>query len=174
VPASGSSRCRKAQPTTLSMALCRPTSSRTHRARRRRRKPRRVQPPVAANAACASRSRSGSDATSAAGAAGRIHARRLDRHRLERALAADAARRRGVEAALQPLRIEAGASTSTGSRRGRRAARASRASPSESRSRARAPRRARASASSRRPDAADPDLERLLDRDPVALGRAGR
>ena len=37
-----------------------------------------------------------------------LDARRLDRDRLERALAADPARGRGVEAALQARRVEAG------------------------------------------------------------------
>ena len=76
--------------------------------------------------------------------------RRLDRHGVERALAADAARGRGVEAALQPARRR-----HRGRRRRRcwrrdRRARAPRAAavPPRGRSRARALRRAPASASS--------------------------
>ena len=64
---------------------------------------------MAAKAGCASRSRSGRPRRApAATRSSRLDARRLDRDRLERALAADAARRRGVEAALEPRRIEAG------------------------------------------------------------------
>ena len=58
------------------------------------------RPPVASNAGCASRSRSGSPARSAAGSRQlALDPGRLDRDRLERALAADTARRRRVEAA---------------------------------------------------------------------------
>ena len=63
--ASGRSCSRNAQPTTLSSALCRPTSSRTHNGSPTAEKsPVACRPPVTANAACASRSRSGSDPTS--------------------------------------------------------------------------------------------------------------
>ena len=78
---------------------------------------------------------------------------RLDRDRLERALAADAARGRRVEAPLEPRRRRRRARRPRPcSRRGRRKPRRERPqSPRRGRSRARAPRRARASASSPRP-----------------------
>ena len=62
---SGSSPSRNAQPTTLSIALWRPTSSRTHSSSPSAVKsPVAWRPPVAANARCASRKRSGSADTS--------------------------------------------------------------------------------------------------------------
>src|SRR5262249_18224474 len=66
--ASGSSPSPNAQPTTLSNALCRPTSSRTQRGSpAEEKRPVAWSPPVSANAACASRSRSGREATSESG-----------------------------------------------------------------------------------------------------------
>src|SRR5262249_18784347 len=60
----GSSCAGRAQPTTLSIGLCRPTSSRTPRASPAREKsPVACNPPVTSNAACPSRSRSGNEAT---------------------------------------------------------------------------------------------------------------
>ncbi len=101
-------------------------------------------PPVEANAACASRSRSGSVARSAAGIVSVLSTgRRLDGDRLERALAADAARRRRVERPRQPVGIEPGRLELDRVRgqvvrdAGRRAA----AGPPRARTRARAPRR---------------------------------
>ena len=60
-PVSGSRRSRAAQPTTLSTALCRPTSSRTTTGSPWAvNRPAACRPPVRANARCAARSRSGS------------------------------------------------------------------------------------------------------------------
>src|SRR5262249_34635704 len=66
--ASGSSPSPNAQPTTLSNALCLPTSSRTQSVSPAdEKRPVAWSPPVSANAACASRSRSGREATSESG-----------------------------------------------------------------------------------------------------------
>ena len=150
--ASGSSSFANAQPTTLSNALWRPTSSR-----------RQTSSPVAVEESCrvqtAGRRERGlrlaqplgqrRDEPSGDGQPA-LDSRGLDRDRLERALAADAARRRGVEASLQPRRVESRA------RRPRRRSRPDRPAPARrsdevpprGRSRARAPRRAPACASS--------------------------
>ena len=140
---------------TLSIALCRPTSSRRQSSSPSAvKRPVACRPPVASNAACASRSRSGQRRErSERHAQSALDSRRLDGDRLERALAADAARRRRVEAPLQPRRVEARAPRRRPcSRRGRPAARGRRArAPPRGRSRARAPRRGPASASSPRP-----------------------
>ena len=133
------------------------------------------------NAAWASRSRSGSEATSAAcDAQVALDRRRLDRDRLERALAADAAGRGRVEAPPQPLRVEAGGLDVDGVRGqvGRRATRP-RAQPLRDAEAERellvVPRRPHRH---RDRAAVDADLERLLDGDPVARrprpGRGGR
>src|SRR5207244_1201389 len=64
----GSWPAPKAQPITLSIALCRPTSSRAHRSSPSAEKSAvACNPPVAANAAWASPSRSGSETTSSSG-----------------------------------------------------------------------------------------------------------
>ena len=108
--ASGRRRSVNAQPTTLSSALCRPTSSRRQRSSpSASKRPVACRPPVAAKAACDSRRRSGSadDRRQRHGQRARDRLG-LDRHRLQRSLPADAARRRRIEAALQAGRIEAG------------------------------------------------------------------
>ena len=110
-------RSRNAQPTTLSIALCRPTSSRRQRASPLGgEEPGRVQPAGRLERRPAPRAAaSGSAASSASGMRrSALDARRLDGDRLEGALAADAARRRRVEAAAasRPGRSP-GASTST-------------------------------------------------------------
>ena len=128
-------------------------------------------------AACSSRRRVGQRGDQLARDTERaVDARRLDAHRLERALPADAARGRGVEASLQPLAARAGASSSIALRCeivGQAAPRG----PSE-------PFRERepecqllvvAGRAHRDGDrhARDADLERLLDRDDV-VSRAAR
>ena len=57
-------------------------------------------------ARCASSRRPGSDAMSAAGTSSGLDARSRHLDRLDRALAADSARRRRVEVAAEPLRVE--------------------------------------------------------------------
>ena len=175
--ASGSRPSANAQPTTLSSALWRPTSS-----RRQRSSPSAVEEPRRVQAA--GRLERGLRLAQAVGQArgqrGRdrqpaLDAGRLDGDRLERALAADPARRRRVEAALQPLRVEPGRVHLDRVRgevvreRGRPRARG----PRRGRSRAPAPRRAPGvRIVTATGPAVDPDLERLLDREQVALALA--
>ena len=141
---------RNAQPTTLSIALWRPTSSRTHRS-----SPVGVEEPgrVQATGRCEHALRGaqplGQRATTSRGDRQRaLDARRTDLDGLDRALPADAARGRRVEVPPQPLRVEAAGSTSTvfAARSSGTRAEAVRA-PRSRRTRARAPRRARACAS---------------------------
>ena len=141
------------------------------RAVARRRGPVACRPPVAANAACAARKASGQRGDElAATRRSPLDARRLDGDRLERALAADAAGGRRVEAAREPRRVEP-----------RRVeldrVRGEVVREPRARRRAALPRGAKPSASSSSwpgvrivtatGRAVDPDLERLLDRDDV-------
>ena len=103
--APASSACRSS----LSSALCRPTSSRTsdQLARRRVNRPVACRPPVRSNVRCAARRRSGSSPITAA-AHDRALGERLGGHLdgVDRGLAADAAGRRHAEVALHELGLE--------------------------------------------------------------------
>ena len=153
---SGSSPSSSARPTTLSIALWRPTSSRTQQQRRRRRRrgPVACRPPVRVEAGLAQAARAGSRAARAArrgpGAAAAARGRRPPRARPSRrprtttsCRSAGAPRRRAPAAASTSTTLAARSAVGPGRRAG-----APRSGPRRAGSRARAPRRGRACASS--------------------------